>query len=178
MGRDKNLRTLYLLRHAKSSWRDSELSDFDRPLNKRGLRARVDIASYMDQMNYRPDVIICSTAKRAVMTLDAVRPLVPDSKIVMDEGMYLADPQALAHRIEQVENDNRSILLLGHNPGLHMLALALSVPVSGPQFTALQAKYPTAALCVLQTHQQSWKPVTPNSYQLADFVLPRELAAA
>ncbi len=179
MNSDVPTRTLYLLRHAKSSWQDKAVADFDRPLNKRGIQARADIAQYMESMDYRPDVIICSTAKRAVMTLDAVRSVAGKScKIVMDDGLYLADPKALAHRVGESKTKHQSLMLIGHNPGLHMLALALTTPAQTPEFNALQLKFPTAALCVLQTTQSEWKPVTPNSYRLLDFVLPRELAAA
>ena len=179
MNKDAPLRTLYLLRHAKSSWQDKSMSDFDRPLNKRGLQARVDMARYLERTDIKPDVILCSTAKRAVMTLDAVRASVgKDCKIIMDDGLYLGEPKALAHRVAEVKNKLRSVMLIGHNPGLHMLALALAKPDSTPAFKALQSKYPTAALCVLQTAQKNWKPVKPNSYDLLDFVLPRELAAA
>ena len=108
--------------------------------------------------------------------MDAVH--AKDCKIIMDDGLYLADPKALGHRISEVKNRLRSVMLIGHNPGLHMLALALAKPDSSPAFKALQSKYPTAALCVLRTVQKNWSPVTPNSYDLVDFVLPRELAAA
>ena len=179
MNSDAPLRTLYLLRHAKSSWQDKSMSDFDRPLNKRGLQARIDIAQYMERMNYRPEVIFSSTAKRAVMTLETVRHVAGKvCKVTMDEGLYLADPKALAHRVAEVKNRHASVMLIGHNPGMHMLALALTSPTSSPAFGTLQLKFPTAALCVLQTTQDAWKPVTPNSYRLVDFVLPRELAAA
>lgn len=179
MASDSYFRTLLLLRHAKSSWQDKAQSDFDRPLNKRGLQARADIAEYMRRMDYQPDVIFCSTAKRAVMTLDAVRSAAgSDCKVVMDDGLYLGDPKALAHRVATVKAKHRSAMLIGHNPGLHMLALALAAPAATPAYNALQMKFPTAALCVLESMKTRWKPVEPNSYQLVDFVLPRELAAA
>jgi phosphohistidine phosphatase len=179
MNNDAPLRTLYLLRHAKSSWQDKAMADFDRPLNKRGLQARIDIAQYMDRMGYRPDVILCSTAKRAAMTLEPVRQAAGGAcKVTMDEGLYLADPKALAHRVAEIKPAHKSVMLIGHNSGMHMLALALAAPSATPAFTTLQLKFPTAALCVLQTTQSGWKPVAPNSYRLVDFVLPRELAAA
>jgi phosphohistidine phosphatase len=179
MTSDASLRTLYLLRHAKSSWQDKALADFDRPLNKRGLQARTDIAEYMARMDYLPDVILCSTAKRAVMTLETVRQTAsPACEIIMDEGLYLADPKALAHRVSEMQPKHRSMMMIGHNPGMHMLALALAAPSATPAFSMLQLKFPTAALCVLQSAQETWKPVVPNSYRLSDFVLPRELATA
>jgi phosphohistidine phosphatase len=179
MTSDAPLRTLYLLRHAKSSWQDKALADFDRPLNKRGLQARVDIAQYMERMDYFPEVILCSTAKRAVMTLETVRQAAGSAcEVIMDEGLYLADPKALAHRVSEMQPKYRSMMMIGHNPGMHMLALALTAPSEAQAFSMLQLKYPTAALCVLQSAQETWKPVVPNSYRLADFVLPRELAAA
>lgn len=172
-------RTIYLLRHAKSSWGDASLSDFDRPLNKRGLKARETMARYMEGRGYRPDVVFCSAAKRAVMTLDAVRPILnSDTKVTVDEGLYLADPKALAHRMENLESSVTSVMLIGHNPGFHMLALALTEPSTSAEYNALQFKYPTAALCVLQTDQPHWRPMMEKSCRLVDYALPRELAAA
>lgn len=172
-------RTIYLLRHAKSSWRDGSLSDFDRPLNKRGLRARDTMAQHMRNRGYRPDVIICSPARRATMTFEAIRPVVGDACAVdFDEGLYMGDPKALAHRIERVDDGARSVMLIGHNPGMHMLALALAEPSSTPAFNGLQFKFPTAALCVLRAQRRSWNALEAKSHQLVEFALPRELAAA
>jgi phosphohistidine phosphatase len=170
-------RTLYLLRHAKSSWSDSALSDFDRPLNKRGKKAREHMARYIVQNGHIPDLIICSTARRAVMTLKALRPMVGSAcRIVMDEGLYMADPKGLANRIENIDKDIASVMLIGHNPGFQMLALSLAEPSSRTEYDRLQFKFPTAALCILEIDQSTWGPLAPRSFQLSDFVLPRELS--
>lgn len=174
-----NQKTLYLLRHAKSSWSDPDLSDFDRPLNKRGLKARNIMASYLQRKDYLPEMIVCSSAKRAMMTLDAVRPVVGKAcEVLIDKGLYLADAQALAHRVERIGPQTRSIMLIGHNPGLHMLALALAAPSKTDAYGRLQTKYPTAALCVLRGDQGSWSPMRPESYELEDFTVPRSLVDA
>jgi len=179
MNATASTKTLYLLRHAKSSWSEPELADFDRPLNKRGRKARYAMAQYMDDKGYIPEIIICSTAKRAAMTLDAIRPVAGKTcEIRMDDGLYLADPKALAHRIEQIDPGINSVLMIGHNPGLHMLALALAQPATSEDYGGLQIKYPTAALCVLRARQEKWAPVEPKSYELLDFTVPRSLVAA
>jgi phosphohistidine phosphatase len=170
-------KTLYLLRHAKSSWSDSALSDFDRPLNKRGKKAREHMASYMAQNGHIPDLIICSTAKRAMMTLDALRPVVGDAcTTILDERLYLADPKVLVGFVENVDDAISSVMLIGHNPGLHMLALSLAEPSNSAEYSSLQFKYPTVALCILENVQNAWKPLLPRSFQLSGFVLPRDLS--
>jgi phosphohistidine phosphatase len=176
--RQTRYKTLYLLRHAKSSWSEPEQADFDRPLNKRGRKARYAMAQYMENKGYAPEIIICSTAKRAEMTLDAIRPVAPKKcEIRMDDGLYMADPKALAHRIQQVDPGVASVMMIGHNPGLHMLALALAQPSGSEDYGGLQIKYPTAALCVLRASRESWQPVEPKSYELLDFTVPRSLVA-
>ncbi len=175
----ENPRTLFLLRHAKSSWSDPDLSDFDRPLNKRGLKARNVMASYLQQNGYLPELIICSSAKRAKMTLEAVRPVVGAAcEIVIDKGLYLADAKVLAHRVERIDPVVGSIMLIGHNPGLQMLALSLAAPANTDAYDKMQTKFPTAALCVLRCHQNNWAPMQPESYELLDFTVPRSLVDA
>ena len=170
---------LFLLRHAKSSWSDAALSDFERTLNARGRNARIAMAKYIDQQGYRPEVIICSTAKRAQMTLDAIRPVVGEaSRIELDEGLYLAEPKALVRRVAQLAPSVGSVMLIGHNPGLHMLALTLAIPSDAEAYHALHRKYPTAALCVLQGIQPGWNSMSPESYDLLDFTVPRSLGAS
>ena len=170
-------KTLYLLRHAKSSWPGGAKSDFDRPLNKRGLKACERMARHIAIMGYVPDLIFCSTAKRAMITLDALRPVVGDNcRIILDERLYLADPKVLVGFIESVDDAIGSVMVIGHNPGLHMLATSLAEPSDRAEYSRLLFTYPTAALCILENVDNAWKPLLPRSFQLSGFVLPRDLS--
>ncbi len=114
------MKTLTILRHAKSSWDSAEVSDHDRELNNRGLRDREIIASAMQEKGIRPDIILCSTAARARKTVASV---VKDEgigvqDIVFSSKLYLADPTAICGEIASVSDQYEHILVCGHNPGL------------------------------------------------------------
>ncbi|HYF09237.1 MAG TPA: histidine phosphatase family protein, partial [Acetobacteraceae bacterium] len=117
------MRQLLLMRHAKSAWDDPALADHARPLNARGRRAAAAMAAAMHDLGLAPDVILVSSARRTLQTLEAMAPL-PDSPIVtpMDD-IYLAPWERLLSLLRSVPETARSVLLVGHNPGLHELAL-------------------------------------------------------
>jgi phosphohistidine phosphatase len=119
--------TLSLLRHAKSSWDDPALGDFDRPLNKRGETAAPRVGAYMSKHGIAPDLVLCSPAARARQTLDLVLPhLSGGPTVVYEEGFYLAAPSVMLARVQHIEAKVRHVLLVGHNPGLQALALELA----------------------------------------------------
>src|SRR5688572_19085866 len=113
------MKTLYVLRHAKSSWNDPHLSDFDRPLNDRGERTAPFIGKLMRDRGLIPDVVISSPARRALETAKLVREaagIEPD--ILFDERIYEASPQALRQVAAEADDLLASIMLVGHNPGI------------------------------------------------------------
>mgnify|MGYP001791132429 FL=1 len=113
-------KTLYLVRHAKSSWKDTSLVDYDRPLNKRGKRDAPEMGKRLATKNIRPDLIISSPAKRAKLTIEAIAAEIDyaESQIRWKEELYHVDVKTLLEQIRSVENQNRSLMLVGHNPGL------------------------------------------------------------
>jgi phosphohistidine phosphatase len=99
------VKTIYLLRHAKSSWDDPELADIDRPLAKRGKKARKAIARHLLKKDMRPALILCSPAKRARSTLKSVRAaLDADAAVQIDDGLYGGDAGALLRRIHELDD--------------------------------------------------------------------------
>ncbi|NLD17370.1 MAG: histidine phosphatase family protein [Tissierellia bacterium] len=111
------MKTLYLLRHAKSSWGDSELSDFDRPLNNRGLKEAREIAEHMAENEYIPELILCSTAKRTRKTLEEIlKALKFEGEANYLESLYLASSNTIGEAIKSVNVE--SLLVIGHNPGI------------------------------------------------------------
>jgi phosphohistidine phosphatase len=171
---------LLLLRHAKSDW-SGNLGDHDRPLAPRGRKAAPRIGALMRKRGYVPAAVLCSTAERAKQTLDLLLPaLRTDPKIEYDRALYLAEWPALLAAVHSAAET--PLLMIGHNPGLEQLAVAL---VLQPQDAAERArlenlarKFPTAALAVLDFDAPHWEAVKPGTGRLTDFVRPRDLRGA
>lgn len=168
--------TLILLRHAKSSWDDSSLDDFDRPLARRGEAAAPRMGAYMKAQGLAPDLILCSSAVRARRTLDLVLPhLSGKPEIRYEKGLYLAAPGALLARIRRVDSHLRQVMVVGHDPGLHMLAVELAGSGEPARLEALARKFPTAALAVIRFKGRAWSSVGPAKGSLELFVSPKML---
>ena len=121
------MKTLHLLRHAKSSWKDSTLKDFDRPLNKRGKLSANFIAKKLMAENFKPDLIYCSPAKRTKETYKYLNSTL-NFKTSLDykDEIYEAHYSTLLNLINNVDSKHNSVLLIGHNPGLSNLASELT----------------------------------------------------
>jgi phosphohistidine phosphatase len=163
------MKRIYILRHAKSSWKDASLRDHDRPLAGRGRRAAKLIARHMREEGIAPELVLCSTAKRARQTLERIEPALGARSVKVEEGLYGAGEHALLSRLQELPADVGSVLVIGHNPGLQDLALLLARPA--PE---LEAKFPTAALATLE-FSSDWQGLEPGAAELVGFVRPREL---
>jgi phosphohistidine phosphatase len=165
------MRTLYLLRHAKSSWDDPALPDHERPLAPRGRRDAKRIAKHVGRMGITPELVLCSTAVRTQQTLDLLRPKVGEVAVQVEEQLYGASSETLLERIRSVPDQVGSVLLIGHNPGLHDLALMLAS--SGADLRRLEAKFPTAALATLALAR--WSNLSEGNAELVAYVVPKQL---
>jgi phosphohistidine phosphatase len=168
------MRTLYLLRHAKSSWADPTLPDFERPLAPRGRRAAKRIARHLRRTGIQPELVLCSPAARARETLELIEPALGDSSTVeLDDELYAASGDALLQRIRAVDDAVALVMLIGHNPGLQELALLLAS--GGDELQRIEAKFPTAALATLTFATSAWSRLTPAGGALAAYVVPKQL---
>jgi phosphohistidine phosphatase len=167
------MKRLYLLRHAKSSWKDTSLPDHDRPLAGRGRRAAKAIARHMQDHGIEPELVLCSTAQRAREMLDRIEPALGTPAVRFEDDLYAASAPALLERLRRVPATVESVMLIGHNPGLQDLALDLARP--SPTVGELAAKYPTAALATLAFPGSSWQELDQDSAELVALVRPREL---
>ena len=142
---------LHLLRHAKSSWKDGA-DDFQRPLNRRGREAAQHLGRDLPKIAGGIDLVLCSSAARTRETLDlALAGFAARPRCLIEDGLYLADCNKLLERLQHLGEDDGNVLLIGHNPGLHQLALALAEPGTPGARTLASAKFPTAArasLCI------------------------------
>lgn len=161
------MKTLLILRHAKSSWESPSLADFDRPLNPRGLKAAPFIGSLMHEKNLRADLILSSPAKRAKQTAILVRETagLNDAEIRYDESIYEASPLTLLHLLAETGNEVNSVLLVGHNPGLEGL---IKILTGGIQ------PMPTAALAVIELNIETWQQIIVDGGKLNFVIRPKD----
>ncbi|HKR24652.1 MAG TPA: histidine phosphatase family protein [Allosphingosinicella sp.] len=168
------MKTLTLLRHAKSDWGHSGLADFDRPLNARGREAARAIGREMRRLGLRFDRVLASPAARVIETLRELAQgyggAVPTD---CDERLYLAPPERLLAIARKTDDKAERLLLAGHNPGLQQLALLLGR--AGGTHDLIAAKYPTGALAELRFDVARWKDVAAGGGALMRFVRPRDL---
>ncbi|MCH2395689.1 MULTISPECIES: SixA phosphatase family protein [Oceanibaculum] len=170
------MKTLYLLRHAKSSWDDPGLKDEERPLNERGFRAATVMGLYFAQCGYRPDAILCSTARRALETLDQVRPrLAGKPALTIDKAIYRADSKSLLEMVRALPEDTGSVLVVGHNPALEEFALSLAGSGAKDARERMEQKYPTCALAVFSLPKQPWAEIDWKNAELRSFTSPKDL---
>lgn len=172
------MRQLLLLRHAKSAWDNPGRPDHDRPLSPEGRIAAQAMRAAMRRLGLAPDLVLVSAAKRTLETLDALEPWDDTPLIEPMEELYLASAQRLLQALNAVPETVRSVLLIGHNPGLHELAMTLvgahAMTKAGPDLQRLVAGYPTAALSEFSIAGPWWALAAGNA-RLLRFVAPRDL---
>ena len=170
------MKTLTLLRHAKSGWDDPSLSDAARPLNAKGRRAAAAIGRHLRATGARFDHVIASPAVRVRQTIDAVASGYGAKPApVWDQRLYLASDSSLIDVIRGLPDDRASVILVGHNPGLEDLVLALVPSGSGPLRDEAALKYPTATIAELRFEIDHWAEIAPGTATLATFTRPRDL---
>ena len=170
------MKTIFLLRHAKSSWDDDSLPDHDRPLSERGRDAAPRIGAYMSGAGYLPDLVLCSTATRTRLTLDAVlSELGVEPAIEFHEELYLAAPSEMLDLVRSVPDTVEAVLLVGHNPGTGMLAVTLSGDGLPERIYQMRAKFPTTGLAIIELSVDRWKDVVGGCGTLKEFIRPRDL---
>jgi len=168
--------TLCLLRHAKSSWKDPNLPDHDRPLNSRGRTEAPVMGKEIRKRGLDPDLVLCSTARRTRDTLALVLPeLNAEPKIVYEDGLYHGTPREMLDLLHAVAATPSQVLLVGHNPELHAFSLDLISSGAAHLKDRLEAKLPTAGLVVLRFPAGAWKDVAVNSGKLELFLTPGDV---
>ncbi len=161
------MKTLFLLRHAKSSWKDDSLSDFERPLKKRGLGDAQMVGKLIRQREIPLDLVISSSAERARQTTQLV--LMSADKQVetrFDERLYEAGMRRLLTVISKLDNQANSVMLVGHNPGFEELLKTLTGEMHG---------MPTAALAGIEFGVDDWSQVKARTGTLTLLLTPKEL---
>ena len=167
---------LLLLRHAKSSWDDPKLADRDRPLSKRGRRAAAAMRKAMLDLGLTPNVVLVSPSRRTLETLAALEPWDDTPLVEQVEALYLATAPQLLTILHGVNETVRSLMLIGHNPGMHELAVLLaSTSVASDATRRMTTALPTAALAEFSVATQ-WQQLDAAGTRLVRFLTPRDLA--
>ena len=167
------MKRLQLLRHAKSSWKEGDLPDRERPLAPRGRRATVLLSAHLREEQVAPEVVLCSVARRARETLEGIAPALGDgAMILIEDELYGASAASLLERLRALPDEVDRAMLVGHNPALQQLVVALARP--GPFRVRVEAKYPTGALATL-TFDGRWSELEAESASLAGYVTPKDL---
>jgi phosphohistidine phosphatase len=169
------MKTLTLLRHAKSGWDDPVARDFDRPLNPKGQRAAAMMGRHLKALGLAFDHVVASPAVRVVETLDHVgQGYGGDLAPAWDQRIYLASTATLLDVVHELPARADHVLLAGHNPGLEELVLQL-VPDGGALRDEAAIKFPTATLAQIEFDVAAWGDVRPGGGTLVCFVRPRDL---
>ena len=169
------MKTLYVLRHAKSDWGDSSLRDFERPLNERGWKAAKSMGRVMRERGIAPDLVLVSPAARTTETLARVEEGFGGKFETLEErSIYLAETETLIGLVRGAPAESDRLMIVGHNPGMHELVLVLS---QGPHDVRVEAaeKFPTAALAEISFDVRDWTDVAPSTGQIRSFLKPRDL---
>lgn len=174
------MKTLTLLRHAKSSWDDPVSRDFDRPLNGKGQRAALAVGRYLRSEGMTFDHVVASPAVRIVETIEQVEAgygseLAP----VWDKRVYLASAGSLLDVVHELPAQAGTALLIGHNPGLEDLILTLIPDHAGDALRdSVEEKFPTAAIAEMTFDVADWSAIRAESGTLIRFTRPRDLDPA
>jgi len=162
------MKTLLVLRHAKSSWKDGTLSDFQRPLNNRGKNDAPRMGSVLKKQELVPDLIISSSAKRAAKTAEAAALSCGyEDEIIFTDTLYASWPEAYVEVLNDLKIDCSRVMVVGHNPGIAELV---------EELTGEWVRMPTAALAQIELPIDQWADLElDESGVLENYWIPKEL---
>lgn len=170
----KNMpKTLILWRHAKAVEPSTDTPDHDRPLTQAGHAHAGHLAAHLAQHGVAVDLVLCSSSARTRQTLAALQPVPPTQ---LDPALYLASAGGLISQLQHCDNALGSIMVIGHNPGLHQLAMTLmDTADNAADAVALQQKLPTAGLAVFSLDIADWADIAPHTGRLTHYATPQSL---
>ena len=172
------MKRLFLLRHAKAQPADGSIEDFDRTLLLSGMQDASAMARYLRKADHRLDLILCSASARTTQTAELVLQEM-ESQVEYRDNLYLAEAAKLVAAVRGAPAAVTNLMLVGHNPGMENAATLLArEPVRRKErarHEALEEKFPTCALAILDFDVGRWRDVEQGTGKLVDFVRPRDL---
>lgn len=170
------MKTVILLRHAKSSWSDPALADHDRPLNDRGRGAAPAMGEWLLRRDLVPDLVVCSSAVRARETVERMAAAVPGlPKPVIEPRLYHAEPGAMLDILREQPDGFGRVMFVGHQPGLSAFARVLAGGRIRPGCSRAFEHFPTAGVAVLTAELDAWGAFAPHCATFREFAKPREV---
>jgi phosphohistidine phosphatase len=162
------MKTLYLVRHAKSSWKYPNLDDFERPLNKRGRKNAPFMGSILKKLKVAPDLVLSSPANRAATTARTIADHIdyPLDNIQYSEIIYSFSENALIHVIRQIDDNVKKAMVVGHNPALTDLANTIG--------DTTISNIPTSGVCCIELDISSWANLNEHCGGLKFFEFPKK----
>ena len=170
--------TLYLLRHAKSSWVDPMSEDHDRALSDKGRARAGALAEWMEDRALECDLVLCSIALRARQTLEIVLPVLGSSQVRHEADIYEASGNSIIEMLKTLDNKTERVMVVGHEPALRQTATTLAMTANGDALERLKRKYPTSALSMLTFGSAGWSSLVPGIGHLELFYVPPDPDAA
>ncbi len=163
------MKRLYILRHAKSDWSDSDLDDFDRGLKKRGKNDIKLISLWLKKHNVKPDFVISSPAKRAKKTLEVLRDIlnIKNEIIKFDPNIYEANVKYLVDMLSKLDNRKKEVFLIGHNPSLNDLVEFFS--------DTIITNIPTSGVIAIEFDIKNWNEIKRKKGNIIFFEYPKKL---
>ena len=170
------MKRLAILRHAKSSWDDAALDDFNRPLNDRGWKAARRMGRELSKCRMKFDLVLSSTAARTRETIDGLQEHFNfDAPIEFKPELYLASEATLLEIVRGLDEKVKAPLIVGHNPGLELLVTDLSGDDDQGLRRQVAGKFPTGALAIIELPVNHWSEVKPSEGEVVQLILPRAL---
>lgn len=160
------MKRLFIIRHAKSSWKDVSLDDYERPLNKRGYRDAPFMGKLLKEKNIKPDIILSSPAKRAKCTAEVIaKETGYKNKIDFDDELYESTPNMIDAKIKSIDSKHHTAFLFGHNPELNMLA---------HKYVGFNENIVTCAAVEVEFDCESWEEIDSSNAKLVSFKYPKK----
>ncbi len=174
------MKRLYLFRHAKAEAQAEGKDDKTRSLTERGQRDAARMAVHMRRMKYLPDYVMCSSSVRTRETLEYWSVAIAENpKTQFSDALYLAEPETMLSLIRRAPDTSKAMMVVAHNPGTEQIAVALlheELKAKERGYVdAIEEKFPTASLAVIDFDAANWKSLKLTSGRLVDFVRPIDL---
>ena len=171
-------KSIIILRHAKSNWVNSDIDDHERLLNSRGYKNAREMAEFIKTKKYKPDYIICSSAKRAILTLNPIIEIWPDIPVNITNKIYLASYDEILMILKKQIKYSK-ILIIGHNPGLANLLFYL-ININNVDYKDelkyFISKLPTCSLAIISFEINHWKEISYGKGELKVFNTPKSIS--
>ena len=167
---------LYVMRHAKSSWDDLNLSDHERPLNSRGKKAAKKICEFFVKKKISFDLIVLSTSTRTKKTLKILQKKIDKpKKIIISKNLYLANENNIVLKIKEINENYKKVLLINHEPAITNLVNYLVKNKKNNLFKLINYKFPTAAFAKIVFDLNKWSLINYNTGILKNFIRPKDI---